>query len=106
MKKIIIIGMLCSLISFMPGICKSNNLKHTEYSGKIDNPQVEAQAKALLTRLDEIKSMDKSELSTAQKWKLRKEVLSIKSQLHEVSGGVYLSVGAIIIIILLLILLL
>jgi hypothetical protein len=65
-----------------------------------------AEAKILLTRLDEIKAMDKSTLNSTERKELRKEVRSIKSQLSELGGGVYLSVGAIIIIILLLILLL
>ena len=53
-----------------------------------------------------IDAMDKSELSAPEKKELRKEVRSIKKELRDISGGVYLSVGAVIIIILLLILLL
>lgn len=64
------------------------------------------EANALLVRLDKIKAMDKSMLNSSERKVLRKEVRSIKSQLSEIGGGVYLSVGAIIIIILLLILLL
>jgi hypothetical protein len=55
--------------------------------------------------LNEIKALDKSNLSSLEKKELRKEVLSAKKQLKELSGGVYISIGAIIIIILLLILL-
>jgi hypothetical protein len=62
-----------------------------------------ARARVLLNRLDEIQAMNKSSLSGQEKRHLRKEVRSIKKEL---SGGVYLSVGAIIIIVLLLILLL
>jgi len=65
-----------------------------------------AEAQALLTRLDEINAMDKAPLSGTEKRKLRKEVRTIKKELTQTSGGVYLSVGAVIIIILLLILLL
>ena len=64
------------------------------------------QADALLERLNEIKAMDKSNLSSVEKKQLRKETRAIKSQLKEIGGGVYLSVGAIIVILLLLILLL
>ena len=60
----------------------------------------------LMQRLEEIKAMDKSELSRLEKKSLRKEVTSIKKEMKTMSGGVYLSVGAIIIVILLLILLL
>jgi len=55
--------------------------------------------------LDEIKAMDVSALNSSEKQVLRKEVRSIKSQLSEMSGGVYLSVGAILIILLVLIIL-
>jgi hypothetical protein len=64
------------------------------------------EANVLLARLNEIKEMDKSNLTSSDKKELRKEVKSLRSNLKEKSSGVYLSVGAIIIIILLLILLL
>jgi Skp family chaperone for outer membrane proteins len=72
-----------------------------------DTPkEVPTEVKVLLSRLDEIKAMDKSELNSSEKKVLRKEVKAIKSTLKATGNGVYLSVGAIIIIILLLILLL
>ena len=66
----------------------------------------EAAAQALITRLHEIKDMDKSNLSKTEKKELRNEVKNIKKELKANSRGIYLSVGAIIIIVLLLILLL
>src|SRR5689334_9250182 len=63
-------------------------------------------AQQLIQRLEEIKGMDKSEMTSQEKKSLRKEVRGIHKELKTISGGVYLSVGAIIIIILLLILLL
>ena len=69
--------------------------------------KVEAQqAQTLITRLGEIKAMDKSKMSFSEKKQLRKETRAIKSELKALSGGVYLSVGAIVVIVLLLILLL
>ena len=67
--------------------------------------KVPAEVQAMYDRLEEIKAMDKSELSSSEKKELRKEVKSIKSQLRSTGNGVYLSVGAIIIIVLLLIIL-
>ena len=61
---------------------------------------------ALNARLVEIKEMDKSTLTRSEKRALRKEVREIKKELKTLSGGVYLSVGAIIIVLLLLVLLL
>ena len=63
-------------------------------------------ADALNARLIEIKEMDKGNLSALEKKELRKEVRTIKSELKALKGGVYLSIGAILIIVLLLILLL
>lgn len=70
-------------------------------------PAESEEINALNARLMEIHDMDKSNLKSSEKRKLRKEVRSIKKELKAANnGGVYLSVGAIIIIILLLILLL
>ena len=72
-----------------------------------NNPkEVSSEVKVLLLRLDEIKAMDKSNLTSSDKKVLRKEVRAIKSTLRSTGNGIYLSVGAIIIIILLLIILL
>jgi hypothetical protein len=67
---------------------------------------VSVEAVALMDRLDVIEAMDKSDLSSAEKRELRKEVRDIKRELKELGGGVYISVGAAIIIVLLLIILL
>lgn len=64
----------------------------------------EVRAQQIEHRLIEIRDMDKSNLSRAEKKDLRKEVKSLKKEAR--SQGIYLSIGAIIIIILLLILLL
>lgn len=73
----------------------------------LPKPTPSAEANALLLRLDQIQALDKSNMTSLERKTLRKETRSIKNQLREVSrGGVYLSVGSIIIIILLLIILL
>ncbi len=77
---------------------------------KKDKTEISAEAKAMITRIDEIKVMDFSKLNKQEKKELRAEVKMIKSDLQaqqlNSSGGVYISVGAAIIIILLLILIL
>lgn len=62
----------------------------------------------ITNRLEEIKAMDKSNLTSKEKRALRNEVKEMKREqrVQSSGGGVYLSVGAIIIVILLLILLL
>ena len=66
----------------------------------------ETRAVHLQNRLVEINSMDRELLSRGERKALRREVREIKKELAAISGGVYLSVGALILIALLLILLL
>jgi hypothetical protein len=66
----------------------------------------QAQAEVLITRLNDIKELDKSGLTSSEKKELRQETRAIKKNLRDIGQGVYLSAGAIIIIILLLILIL
>ncbi|HEY0046530.1 MAG TPA: hypothetical protein VGB44_07460 [Flavobacterium sp.] len=104
MKNSIIVFLLAltSLIS-MPTYAATSNELITEHTK--NHPESPERVRQLLIRLDEIKAMDKSEMTKTEKKELRKEVREIKSELRTTSNGVYLSVGAIIIIILLLILL-
>lgn len=105
MKKIALCLMAaCLSLSFLPlnsfaGIPGSPGFPDTKTSASIE-------ANTLLLRLQEIKDMDKSDMSSSEKKALRKEVHSIRHELRRNNNGIYLSVGAIIIIILLLILLL
>ena len=65
-----------------------------------------AQFERLVNRVEEIRKMDKSNLTRVEKKALRSELREMKQQARVLEKGVYLSVGAIIIIILLLILIL
>jgi hypothetical protein len=69
-------------------------------------PSESAEAKALILRLDEISAMDMSKLKSSEKKNMRKEVRSIKRELKDISGGVYISAGALILILILLVVLL
>ena len=95
------------LLTFQPFQANAaNKTKTTPTSLVVSKTTESAEAKILLVRLNEINTMDKSNLNSSEKKSLRKEVRTIRHELKESSGGVYLSVGAIIIIILLLIILL
>ena len=73
----------------------------------MSSEQKEARFKELELRVVEIKSMDKSSLSRAERSQLKKELKGMNTEAKALeSKGLYLSIGAIIIIILLLILLL
>ena len=62
--------------------------------------------KVLVLRLNEIKNMDKTNLTASEKKGLRKELKSLKREIRSSNRGIYLSIGAVIIIILLLVILL
>jgi hypothetical protein len=115
MKKSIL-GLSIALLLFavVPGQIQANSEKSkasvtstTMISSKA------ARSEAAEVRLNEIKAMDMSTLSSSEKKELRKEVRAIKSESKANSkyvegghGGIYLSAGAVIMLILLLILLL
>ena len=107
MKKITVYLMTAvSLLSFVPTTSKAEATTINSKE-KIEMTAEQAQqAQVMMNRLEEIKTMDKSSLNFTEKKALRKEVKTIKTAMADLNGGVYLSVGAIIIIILLLILLL
>ncbi|WP_291785410.1 hypothetical protein [Cecembia sp.] len=75
---------------------------------KKDKPELSEEEKARLVeiefRVDEIKAMDFSAMEKAEKKAVRNELKEIKQEARDLGGGVYLSVGAIIIILLVLIL--
>lgn len=89
----------------MPSQMRANNLPVIN-STPIESPIETARAKVLLQRLDQIKSIDKKDISAAEKKALKQETKSIKKELKQISGGVYLSAGTLIIILLILIILL
>jgi hypothetical protein len=62
--------------------------------------------RGLMLRLNEIKVMDKTNLTSKQKRELRREVKTISKTMKTTGNGVYISTGAIIIVIILLIILL
>lgn len=93
-----VIALLLFLTAISPALAVTTPSKTTE--------NTEARALALQSRLSEIKALDDTSLSKAEKKALRREVKEIKKEMAALSGGVYLSVGAILLIALLLILLL
>jgi hypothetical protein len=78
----------------------------TERVAEMTEEQKQARLEAIKLRATEIKEMDKSNMSRSEKRALKKELKQMNKEAREMRGGVYLSVGAIIIIILLLILIL
>ena len=65
----------------------------------------EAKVARLQQRIEEIKSMDKSKLSKAERKALRKEVKNMRDEVKAVSGGIYIGLGALLVILILLLVL-
>jgi len=106
MKKLAIcLIMTCLSLTLLP--LQLNAANRTEPSTlPAPKPSEAAEAKTLDLRLNEINSMDKTNMKSAEKKSLRKEVKSINHKLRDISGGVYLSAGAIVLVVILLIVLL
>jgi hypothetical protein len=93
------------LVSFFPAPTNAVNTT-TEFPMPAPKPVESTEASLLLARLDVIKEMDFKMMNSSEKKQLRQEVRTIKKNLKALTGGVYLSAGAIIIILLIIILLL
>lgn len=102
MKRIILCFVLAA--AFVP--VTGNATTPTAPPASISNGTEPAEVKAMLDRLEVINGMDKSAMRPAERKALRKEVRSIKKELASNNGGVFLSVGALLLVILLLIVLL
>jgi len=104
-KPILWLSVAILLMTFVPSIQSHAATATKPAKTNTISASDAAEAKALLDRLDEIKAMDKSRLSSSEKKQLRKEVRASRERINDIGGGVYVSVGAIIIILLLILLL-
>jgi hypothetical protein len=99
-KSLILILLFVSLSVFM------NPVMATEKTPATTNTtEMPAEVRVMLDRLEEIKGMDRSELSSTERKELRREVRTIKKTMRASGNGLYISSGAIIIILLLIIIL-
>jgi hypothetical protein len=87
--------------AFTPSATPENPTKIS----KTEKLMASEEGKVILLRLEEIKAMDKSEMTAKEKRQLRKEVKELKTKAAELGGGVYISAGALIVILLLILLL-
>ncbi|MFM6976728.1 MAG: hypothetical protein ACKOW2_07770 [Sphingobacteriaceae bacterium] len=108
MKKHFYFRILLLFLFLAPASYAHNKVAKPKATGIENNltaEQQQAQFQQYKARIMEIKAMDKSHLTYAERRALRKELYRIKSEMKGfTSGGVYLSAAAIIIIILVLIL--
>jgi hypothetical protein len=104
-KSILWISASLLLMSFIPSIQSHAATTAKPVSANSVSASDAAEANALFARLDEIKALDKSRMSSSEKKQLRKEVRESRKRINELGSGVYISAGAIIIILLLILLL-
>jgi predicted PurR-regulated permease PerM len=105
MKKLIYSLAIVLMLSISANTVKAAN--SIEKAKTEMTAEQRAQFEKITNRVEEIRHMDKSQLTRTQKKELRNELKEMKNQARALGGGgVYLSVGAIIIIILILILIL
>jgi hypothetical protein len=103
MKKINFYPILLAMLLSLSPV----HLYASDGESPVATPAAEAaRAEVLINRLEEIKKMDMSTLSKAEKKELRNEVRETKKELKTNGSGVYLSLGALLLVIILLILLL
>lgn len=109
MRKTIFIGilMMFTLSSTIVFAAKNDSKAKTETAAvlaKTEN-KLSAEEVALLTkRVEEIRSMDKSDMTVTEKRELRKELKGIKENVNRNGEVIYISGGTILLIILIIIL--
>lgn len=109
MKKIIFALTAVLILSFSAQNALSSPLadKVPAKETPMTDAQKEARVREITQRVEAIKAMDRSKLNREQRKDLRNELKELKKEARAVTGGgVYLSVGAILLIILALIILL
>jgi len=86
-----------------------NNLKSTSENSAVtvitDNKLSAAEVTTLTARVDEIRNMDKSNMTVTEKRELRKELKGIKENVRRDGGVIYIGGGTILLIVILIILL-
>lgn len=83
----------------------NSQLKNLAASDKTENKLSEEEVSRLTKRVEEIRDMDKSNLTVTEKRELRTELKTTKENVRKNGGYIYISAGTIIIILLLIILL-
>lgn len=98
MKKLVYIA-----FSFIMLLSTANLANATEKNDKVLTTEQQVKLNQLTNRVEQIRSMDKSNLTRTEKKALRKELQQMKKEANAISnGGIYLSVTALLVIIIVL----
>ncbi len=103
LKAIIVILFIGCIMPATSNAMRMSNAISSPLSDSAADVKTAAQ---IVQRVNEIQSMDKTNLSSTEKRALRNELKDMKAKADTLGKGVYLSIGAIIVVILLLILIL
>jgi hypothetical protein len=94
-------------VAVVPASAASGNKEIQAAVAGMSEAQRQARAEQIKLRVEEIKSMDKSQLTSAEKKELRSEMKMMRKEAKAMGGGgIYISLAGILIIILLLIIIL
>jgi len=108
MKKSIFGFLMIFMLSATMAFAGENNLKAASDNSaavvKTENKLSAEEVTSLKNRVEEIRAMDKSELTSVEKRELRKEVKGIKENVRKNGEVIYISGGTILLIILIVIL--
>ena len=100
MKRLIYITLSLFLFVGTANVAKAGE------KGKPLTEQQQIQLNQITQRVEEIRNLDKSNLSREEKKELRKELTTMKKNANAISnGGIYLSVTALLVIIIILLIL-
>lgn len=98
---------ICLLASVMPVNAAMSNKEVAAAVAGMSEAQKQARAEQIKLRVEEIKNMDKSQLTSAEKKELRAEMKMMRKEAKAIGGGgIYISLAGVLIIILVLILIL
>ena len=93
-------------VSSITANATSGNKAIRERVAGMTDTQKEERVQQIQQRLEEIKAMDKSQLTKVERRDLRNELKDMNKEAKAIRGGIYISVAGIVIIILLLIIIL
>lgn len=106
MKNLIVL-LFCTVFVLNAQIIQAKEITNSDVATIIVSHQLSITEKTtLINRVNEIRYMDKSKLTAAQKSDLRDELNGMKQKLTDPFTGIYLSAGAIIIILIVLLIIL
>jgi hypothetical protein len=104
MKKVFFFASIMIFLVSVPAFTASasNNPERTPIT---ENKLTAEEVSRLSSRVEEIRDMDKTEMSAKEKSELRKELKGIKKDMRRDGGAIYIGTGTLLLLIILLILL-